>query len=506
MSRKTGPRNLLPDAGGGKWPRHSTTPFCFTSDLGRSVFTPPVCRAHGGRTEKRPSLPKKNTDECAEHTSLPSFYLPYLSYGVDANGFAHSRQAKLKPAGVSNGLTTSRTSGAYTPPRELLRVVSDSAVHARLALEELTLYRFPRYSRCRAIVYGSFIDWAILLRVPLGDNVFGSIARHRGPEQIRLLLALALFDVDGDGEIDETELEKFDQSAEEIIADGKQMCVNLSLVSVMLVGLLHNVTVGRPVPFAFGEGAKEQYGSWLLWIVYGLNLCGEAGAFFTMCLAIITRNCLTNVLPTRQHKVDFLRTTNALGFMGSTMLISLWCFMLSSIAHALTTNPTLGLLGASLLTLLLLAFMFYIAPLRYRAAKLLHEEVVHTLKKREEKRKSRRSSSYISSRAGSVPPSPARPPPSHGPSRAAVLPSGFQQGLLAAGRASNCNGRSSSQASPLVPLGAPNWGIRAVTPSWTALPATLPSRFQEDPASLGESDSELTELQDPNTDVQVVIM
>ena len=165
-------------------------------------------------------------------------------------------------------------------------------------------YPRPKYKRWRAVLYGSFIDWAILLRVPLGDNVFGCIARHRGPEQIRLLLALALFDADGDGEISETELEEFEKHSEEIISDGKQMCVNLSLVSVMLVGLLHNVTIGRPVAFAFGAGAEEQYGGWLLWLAYGLNLTGESGAFFTMCLSIITRNCLTNVLPTRQHKVD----------------------------------------------------------------------------------------------------------------------------------------------------------------------------------------------------------
>ena len=91
-------------------------------------------------------------------------------------------------------------------------------------------------------MYGSFIDWAILLRVPLGDNIFGCIARHRGPEQIRLLLVLALYDGDGDAEMSEIELEleKFDRLSDEIISDGKHTCVNLSIVSVLLLGLLHN--------------------------------------------------------------------------------------------------------------------------------------------------------------------------------------------------------------------------------------------------------------------------
>ena len=60
--------------------------------------------------------------------------------------------------------------------------------------------------------------------------------------------------------------------------------------------------------------------------------------------------------------------------------------LLSSIVLALTTNPTLGLLGAGLLLVLLFAFMFFIAPLCYCGTMLLHEEVVHVLKKREEKR------------------------------------------------------------------------------------------------------------------------
>ena len=70
--------------------------------------------------------------------------------------------------------------------------------------------------------------------------------------------------------------------------------------------------------------------------------------------------------------------------MGSSFMITVWCFLLSSIALALATNPTLGLLGAGLLLVLLVAFMFFIAPLRYCGTMLLHEEVVHVLRNREE--------------------------------------------------------------------------------------------------------------------------
>lgn len=309
--------------------------------------------------------------------------------------------------------------------------------------------------------------------MPLGDNIFGCIARHRGPEQIRLLLVLALFDGDGDAEISEIELEleKFDRLSDEIISDGKHTCVNLSIVSVLLLGLLHNVTIERP--FAFGAGAEEhEYGGWLLWLAYGLNLSAECGAFFTMCLSVITRNCLTNLLPTRHDKVDFLRTTNALGCMGSSFMITVWCFLLSSIVLALATHPTLGLLGAGLLLVLLFAFVFFIAPLRYCGTMLLHEEVVHVLWNREEKRRSR-ASSYASSRAGSVPPTPSRPPPPSRPPSLSVGGDFFRRAMLAPA-SSQASWRISYSGSPLVPWQAPKGSADA-----------SPMKFAQPPSSSG---------------------
>ena len=171
-------------------------------------------------------------------------------------------------------------------------LVSDSAVQARVALRQFASYPRPRYTRWRSILYGSFIDWAICLRLPLGDNVFGFIAKRGGPEQVRLLLTFARFDEDGDGTISDEEFAHFLQASDEIIADANAMCGNLAVVSALLLGLSHNVTVGRPVPLAYAPDVETQYGEWLLWVVYALNLCAESGAFFTMCLAIITRNCV----------------------------------------------------------------------------------------------------------------------------------------------------------------------------------------------------------------------
>ena len=368
-------------------------------------------------------------------------------------------------------------------------------------------------------MYGSFIDWAILLRVPLGDNIFGCIARHRGPEQIRLLLVLALYDGDGDAEMSEIELEleKFDRLSDEIISDGKHTCVNLSIVSVLLLGLLHNVTIERP--FAFHEAAAEEheYGGWLLWLAYGLNLSAESGAFFTMCLSVITRNCLTNLLPTRHDKVDFLRTTNALGCMGSSFMITVWCFLLSSIALALATNPTLGLLGAGLLSVLLFAFMFFIAPLRYCGTMLLHEEVVHVLRNREEKRRSRASSNASSSRSGSAPPRRSRPPPPSRPPSLSVGGDFFRPAMLAPA-SSQASGRISYSASPLVPWQAPqdsadaspkfdqppsSSGVGRAPACWTTQPTPFQARQSRVSGASTGSDSE---HQDAENDLHEVVV
>jgi len=48
-----------------------------------------------------------------------------------------------------------------------------------------------------------------------------------------------------------------------------------------------------------------------------------------LCADIITRNLITNALPTRTVKSDMLRTTSALGAMSVSKLLTLWCFLLS---------------------------------------------------------------------------------------------------------------------------------------------------------------------------------
>lgn len=70
-----------------------------------------------------------------------------------------------------------------------------------------------------------------------------------------------------------------------------------------------------------------------------------------------------------------LRSSNALGVMGVSLMFTLWTFLLSSGFGTLVASSDQGLVGASLFFLCLLLCAYFIAPIRYLAVLLLHEEV-----------------------------------------------------------------------------------------------------------------------------------
>jgi hypothetical protein len=83
---------------------------------------------------------------------------------------------------------------------------------------------------------------------------------------------------------------------------------------------------------------------------------------------------VTNVLPTRELKIDLLRTTNALGIMGVSLLLTLWSFLLAGITGTLVASPSVGVLGSAFFFVALVSCMGFIAPIRYLGVMLLHEE------------------------------------------------------------------------------------------------------------------------------------
>ena len=87
----------------------------------------------GGALSFAGTCPTRRLGSTCRHYRVPHGILPYGS----AEQYARDK-SRLKPAGSSNALTA--TTGAHTPPREILRVVSESALIARIVLEEFNRY------------------------------------------------------------------------------------------------------------------------------------------------------------------------------------------------------------------------------------------------------------------------------------------------------------------------------------------------------------------------------
>jgi len=193
---------------------------------------------------------------------------------------------------------------------------------------------------------------------------------------------VARFDEDGNGELDDEEWESYEALADALIGDAFTFSGNLALVGALMLGLTHQITMGRPIPYEASAASAEFYGEnaqWLTWVAYGCNCCSEAFAFFTLTLAMITRSCVTNVLPSRESKIAMLRMTNALGFQSVGMLLTLWCFVGSVLTGALIASPTMGFVGVGVWLILLMATMWFVAPVRFVSMILLHEEARRVL-------------------------------------------------------------------------------------------------------------------------------
>lgn len=254
-------------------------------------------------------------------------------------------------------------------------LIANNAAFARTVLEEFAGISRPKYSLCAAIVFGSVVDIFVLLRWPVGNPLMKAIIRLGGPEQLRFLFCVATFDANRDGKIDDEEWARYEKLGDMLISDSVQMCGNIGIVGALLLGQTHLITMGRPVPFELSVESADEYGEWLLWLAYSFNAASECAAFFTVCIAVITRNNLTNILPTRELKIDMLRSSNALGIMGVSLMLTLWFFLLSSISGTLVASPDEGVVGCALFAVCLLCCCYFIAPIRYVAVLLLHEEI-----------------------------------------------------------------------------------------------------------------------------------
>ena len=296
---------------------------------------------------------------------------------------------KLKPQpskGVADSAYMQRRLSRSNSYRTL---VVESSSDAHFVLEAFARIRKPEWQQWKAMLYGCLIDWAILLRADEWmqmDEFVRCVVSCGGAEQMRFLLALAQFDRDGNGTIDDDEWVQYQKLADRLIEDSVTLCGNLALVSTLLLGVTHLVTIGRPQPFVLSDASLEAFGerngSVLLGTAYFATVLCECCSLFVLCCALITRNCLTNILPTREVKIDMLRTTNALGMQAVITQLMLWSFLIANLLCVLVASPTHGWIGVTLFLAMACAYVFFIAPIRYLSVVLLHEEAKRSLASR----------------------------------------------------------------------------------------------------------------------------
>jgi hypothetical protein len=80
-------------------------------------------------------------------------------------------------------------------------LIASNATFARKVLQEFASIPRPIYQPIDAVLYGTFIDWLVLFRCPVGPPLTRAIVKHGGAEQLRFLFCVATFDKDRNGKI-----------------------------------------------------------------------------------------------------------------------------------------------------------------------------------------------------------------------------------------------------------------------------------------------------------------
>ena len=130
---------------------------------------------------------------------------------------------------------------------------------ARVLLGPLAETPSPPSSRCAEIrnFYSSMLSltrFRTLLHKkaqcsPFMDKVVARVLELGGPAEVRFLLSVAKIDLGGTGDVDVLELQLYESEGEEYLQGVRTICDNAAVVSTLMLGLTHLVTIGRPVPF-----------------------------------------------------------------------------------------------------------------------------------------------------------------------------------------------------------------------------------------------------------------
>jgi hypothetical protein len=199
-----------------------------------------------------------------------------------------------------------------------------------------------------------------------------------GLERVQLLITIARFDIDGDGEIDDQEFEISRKEGEKAVSNAIAGCQNFAIVSALLFGATHLANIGRPVPFKADQASVDALGKTetdvVLWVIYVLNVLAETLALSIMITSIFIRQLVSNALPSVISKLAFLSDTNILSNMATLVTWMLACIVWVVTLGGFPAVPTHGFASAAVFPLLFILVVPSVYPAFLKTAVRLHLE------------------------------------------------------------------------------------------------------------------------------------
>lgn len=160
-----------------------------------------------------------------------------------------------------------------------------------------------------------FIIAQPLFGVVLRDKGFyATLARAGGESRVRMLLKVALFDANEDGDIDEEELVNYERLANELVEVANATLQNFSVVGSLLFGATFLAVIGRPTPWEPSPESINLFGDHLsftfMWIAYGLSCLMTVFTLTSIIYSVGSRYMLMYILATLESKLCLLCELN----------------------------------------------------------------------------------------------------------------------------------------------------------------------------------------------------
>ena len=249
------------------------------------------------------------------------------------------------------------------------REVLEAAKHAREELAPFVDTEPPPMSVLGALKFGIVVfNWRFLAEwCPFGLIPFTRrIVSLGGVERVHLLIVIARFDINQDGQISESEYAIAQQMGEKAVAMGIQGCANFAIISALLFGATHLTTIGRPKPFAPDEESIDDFGETAtkttIWVAYALNVCAQSLALGIIVTSIYIRQLLCNSLPSTISKLVLLSDTNVLSNLATACTWMLACLVWMVTIGGFLSVPTYGFLSVMIVPILAIMLIPTVYP------------------------------------------------------------------------------------------------------------------------------------------------